>query len=210
MTANELFEKNQSFALWMASKFAGAADYEELRQLALIGLYKAALRFDETKDVKFITYAHHYVRKEIIRHLETWRNIHVSRHVVERSKIVKRLDYENMTMDQIMKETGFTEKEIQQVFRFINLSVSSIEGQAYNKDNSITLGETIMAQREDWDEQIIVKDFMKSLNEADSRIVTMRLAGKSQGEIGAELGVSQMQISRALKRIKGKLQTCMA
>ena len=52
---------------------------------------------------------------------------------------------------------------------------------------------------------------MGDLSERERRIVSMRFGLEmTQSEIGAELGVSQMQVSRLLSRILTKLRAGMA
>lgn len=204
MTPQQLFEENQSFAMWMANKYKGYENFDDLKQLALIGLYDAALRFDTSYGVRFTTYAHYFIHKEILRHVEKWKSVHVPRQIVEYARVVKRIDYENMTVEQIANETDIPLKQIKRVLDYINLSVAPIDGPAYSHDNSISLAETIPQAEDDWDDSILFKDFVKSLDDRENTIVMMRLDGKSQREIAEVLGVSQVQVSRLLVRIKNK------
>lgn len=65
--AIELFEANKDWALRCArsARPAGILDREDLDSYALIGLWKAALRFQEDQGAAFRTYALHMIRGEI-------------------------------------------------------------------------------------------------------------------------------------------------
>ena len=80
----------------------------------------------------------------------------------------------------------------------------SIDVPVYEENDSMTFSETIASNESDWDEQILIKDFISTLDEREKTILNMRFKGYSQYEIGDALNISQMHASRLLKKIKAK------
>lgn len=204
MTPQQLFEDNQAFATFIANKYRGYENFEDLMQVALIGLHEASLKFDASRGIKFTTYAGYLIRGEILRHIERWQAVYVPRHIVEYSWIIKKLDYANMSVEQIVKETDITQKYVEQTLQYLNIAIAPIDGPAYNRDDSMSLAEMIPQSEDNLDDSILFKDFVKSLNDRENTIVLMRLDGKSQQEIAGVLGISQVQVSRLLAVIKNK------
>lgn len=65
-TKEELFNDNIKLAYKLASKYLkNNVEYEEVKQMALIGLWKAAQIFDESKEYKFATLAGTVIQNEI-------------------------------------------------------------------------------------------------------------------------------------------------
>lgn len=66
-----LWQQNRGFIKHMVKKMCGFSDdLEDFEQECFIGLIDAAMKYDESEGTKFITYAHYYVRKAIIRYNE--------------------------------------------------------------------------------------------------------------------------------------------
>lgn len=71
-TPQELFYGNIEFAYWMVRKFLNlfssdpAFSFEDIAQLSLIGLWKAAREFDENKGTKFSSFAFRVIQNEIL------------------------------------------------------------------------------------------------------------------------------------------------
>lgn len=65
MTPNQLFNENLKLAYHLASKYHSThMDRDDLQQIALIGLWRAAVAFDESKGNKFSTLAWRYIKNE--------------------------------------------------------------------------------------------------------------------------------------------------
>jgi len=63
LTSEQLVENNLKFVVKIAHSYKGMLSLEDLIQEGNIGLMKAAERFDTSRDIKFITYAVHYIKK---------------------------------------------------------------------------------------------------------------------------------------------------
>lgn len=68
---NELFENNKGLAIKIARDYihviknTSVMDYEDLKQICLIGLYKASKKYCENKGCKFTTFAGTVIKNEI-------------------------------------------------------------------------------------------------------------------------------------------------
>ena len=67
----ELLKKNQKLVLWVANnykrKFGDLYDIEDLQQLAMIGMWTAATKWQPDRGMKFTTYAIWHMKNKIIR-----------------------------------------------------------------------------------------------------------------------------------------------
>lgn len=66
--SNKTFETNLNLAKAAAIHWSrkSGMSFEDCQQLALIGLYKASMTYDESKGFQFNTYAHRHINNEII------------------------------------------------------------------------------------------------------------------------------------------------
>lgn len=74
MTPEELFESHIRLVYWVLYRyFPSIAEDEDMRQLALIGLWRACLRYDPSFGCQFSTLAVKYVRLQVGRELTKMR-----------------------------------------------------------------------------------------------------------------------------------------
>jgi len=65
MTFEQVFEKYKNMIYQICNKWKNAIDYNDLVQVASIGLFKAFTSYDMTKDIEFSTVAYTYIKNEI-------------------------------------------------------------------------------------------------------------------------------------------------
>lgn len=86
--------------------------------------------------------------------------------------------------------------------RRIPVSVS-LDAPLGNDDDALCIGDVLEdPQASDFTDSIFADDITRRLSDRDRRIVDMMHAGMTQQEAGAVLGLSQVQISRRLGKIK--------
>jgi RNA polymerase sigma factor (sigma-70 family) len=68
----KLYRQNYGFIVRIIKRYSSGNQTEDLAQVAYFGLYKAAMMFNSTMKVKFITYASHWIRQVIIRYQEEY------------------------------------------------------------------------------------------------------------------------------------------
>ena len=87
--------------------------------------------------------------------------------------------------------------------RKTNLDESSLnEPIAIDGDNELTLGDTIAAEIPDNPEHVYIDN---RLDERQQRICKLLAEGNSQREIGEQIGCTQVQVSRIIKKIRNIL-----
>ncbi|MFD3937923.1 SigB/SigF/SigG family RNA polymerase sigma factor [Streptomyces sp. NPDC058611] len=221
---NTLIEMNISLVRFAARRFAArinaGIEIEDMIQVGTIGLIKAIDRFDPEREVEFTTLALPYITGEIKRYFRdtTWA-VHVPRRLQElRVELAKCQEALTEVLGrapgvrEIAEHLELSEEEVIEGLVAANgYSSASIDSATGATDRtaacresrplSDTVGDTdpAMALFEDFH---TLAPLLRDLDERDRRILRMRFAQEmTQSEIGAELGISQMQVSRLLTRI---------
>lgn len=210
-----------SYARFVARRFRQRGEpAQDLDQVAYLGLVKAVDNFDPEYGTTFLTYATPIIAGEIKRHFRdtTW-DLHVPRRMQELSATVR------AAQEQLTQQLG-TAPSAEDVARYLDLPLDDIVDAyeavaAYHTaslDTPIALpdgdGATLGDLLGDEDPGIdlvvdreALKPLLERLTGREKRILLMRFfRNMSQAEIGAELGVSQMQVSRLLSQILGRLR----
>lgn len=196
---NTIIDRYTYIAHIIAKRFCGrGVDFDDLYQVACIGLLYAVERFDVTKGTKFTTYAVPTITGEIKRYFRDKGNF---------IRIPRRL-YEIFSKAYRIHLANATEKENTQMSDRLLPQVISFESDILNDDMHLesTLGQT--------DEGFLFvedKDFvdkcMASLDENERSFLHKRYyEEKTQKQIASDLGVSQMCISRMERKLLKKLR----
>lgn len=212
----ELVKENIPLVKSVVKRFKGRGEYDDLMQLGAIGFIKAIQNFDETYGVRFSTYAVPMISGEIKRFLRDDGAVKVSRWAKTLAQKINVFIDEKLksgekepTVDEIAQNFGVEAEQV--VFAMDTghylLSLSSTVG-----DDDVTLEDKIVGDRspdEDLD-KIMLKDCIEDLPEREKKVIILRyFRDKTQSEIAAELGVSQVQVSRieckVLQKLKDKL-----
>lgn len=209
----ELVKENIPLVKSVVKRFKGRGEYDDLMQLGAIGFIKAIQNFDETYGVRFSTYAVPMISGEIKRFLRDDGAVKVSRWAKTLAQKINVFIDEKLksgekepTVDEIAQNFGVEAEQV--VFAMDTghylLSLSSTVG-----DDDVTLEDKIVGDRspdEDLD-KIMLKDFIQDLPEREKKVIILRyFRDKTQSEIAAELGVSQVQVSRIECRVLQKLK----
>ena len=186
-------------------------EYDDLFQLASMGLLKAISGFDESFNVRFSTYAVPMIAGEIKRFMRDDGSIKVSRAMKSCAKQI------NLFIEQFSAKRGRqpTLKEISEKFEIPESEVVftmgstrmpvSIYAQGEYKDEK---GQELLEKLpvEDRQEEIIeslqLKTAIESLPEREKKVIILRyFRDMTQSEVAKMLGVSQVQVSRIENRI---------
>ncbi len=196
-------------------------DYDDIYQVASLGLIYAIERFDIDRGFEFSSFATPTIIGEIKKHFRDkgW-SIRVPRRIQELSKKVNvaksKLQQELQKVPQINDIANYlavTEEEVleameaSQVYTPKSLDVSYEKG---GDDKDVQLLD-IIGEDDKYFDSIENKDFildcMKKLNEVEVKIVKDRFfANKTQVQVAEELGISQMTVSRMEKKIISKFR----
>ncbi|MEU9358756.1 RNA polymerase sigma factor SigF [Streptomyces sp. NPDC048301] len=225
---NTLIEMNLSLVRFAASRFRnrGGDDTEDIIQVGTIGLIKAIDRFDLSREVEFATFAVPYIVGEIKRFFRdtTW-SVHVPRRLQElRVELAKAKELLSSKLDrdptvaELAAHLDLPEEEIIEGLVAANgYSAGSLDTPNADSESgsdqraySELLGEDDPGM-ESVENLHTLAPLLKQLDERERKIVQMRFGQEmTQAQIGAELGVSQMHVSRLLSRIVQRLRAGMS
>ena len=229
-----LIEKNLGLVHHIVRRFAGRGyELEDLFQIGTIGLMKAIDKFDLKLGVRFSTYAVPMIAGEIKRFLRDDGPVKVSRTIKENGmKIaVARQRFQTAegrepTLQELSEQTGLSREEIV-IAMEASASVESIYSAVYQEDGSeIYLVDKVVrgergsvgsspglglggedAEKEKLLNHMLLKQLLDSLNPQEKSLIRMRyFQNKTQMEVAAVLGVSQVQVSRLEKKILRSLR----
>ncbi|SEE98764.1 RNA polymerase sigma-B factor [Streptomyces sp. 3213] len=221
---NTLIEMNLSLVRYAAARFRSRShdEMEDIVQVGTIGLIKAIDRFELTRQVEFTSFAVPYIVGEIKRFFrDTSWAVHVPRRLqearVELAKATEELRSRlgrTPTTRELSELMCLTEEEVIEARKASNGYTSSSLDAALSSDAGAE-GETVLADviGEDDPGLELVDDLsslaplIAQLDERERKIIHMRyVEERTQAEIGEELGVSQMHVSRLISRMLRRLR----
>ncbi|MFI5904201.1 SigB/SigF/SigG family RNA polymerase sigma factor [Streptomyces cyaneofuscatus] len=224
---NTLIEMNLSLVRFAANRFRnrGSGDMEDIIQVGTIGLIKAIDRFDLSREVEFTSFAVPYIVGEIKRFFrDTSWAVHVPRRLQElrvdlaKAKEALAADLDrDPTVQELAEHLGMDEAEITEgivasngyTAGSLDMPTDSSESGPQNtvgRTFADVLGEPDPAM-ETVENLHTLAPLLSDLDERERRIIDMRFGQElTQAQIGAELGISQMHVSRLLSRMLGKLR----
>ena len=211
-----LLTENAPLLKSIIKRFLGKhIEYEDLYQIASIGLLKSIKNFSYEHNVRFSTYAVPMILGEIKRYMRDDGYLKVSRSLKSlSSKITRYVDErikengENPTVEEIAEHFGLEPTEVIFAMDATKLPVS-----LYDKANESDGKQTELIEHLPTDDdkkmldKVILKDMLAKLQPREQKIVILRyFRDMTQGEIARKLGVSQVQVSRLENRILKKLK----
>lgn len=214
-------------AMSLVKKIAGTISVqsgisnEDLVQVGSIGLIKAIEFFDPYKNVKFKTYASYFIRGEIKHYLRDKASIikaprELQELVFKISTAVKNLKekgFEDPTEEQISQLIGVDVKKIHEVLEIelckttlsLDQAISSVD------DDEITLIDKIPAGdyqefMNSYENKIMLEQAIEKLQPELREIIELSYYHDlNQREISERIHISQMQVSRRLKKALNKM-----
>ncbi len=207
----------------LASRYAGRGEpLEDLVQVGALGLIKAVDRFDVDRGVEFSSYAVPTIVGEIRRHFrdKAWA-MHVPRRLkelsVRLSRVLDELTTElgrSPTIAELAAATQVEEEDVIDALDSANAySTRSLHAPFDDGDETSLadkLGEDDAGFAEVEDGSVVAAG-LDALDERERRIVELRFfEEKTQSQIAAEVGISQMHVSRllrsALATMRGRIE----
>ena len=208
---NELVERHMGLAAHVARRFGrrGPSD-DDLRQVAFLALVKAVDRFEPDRNVAFSTFAGRTIEGEIKRHFRdhTW-SVRVPRSAKEIHLRIRK------ATDELTQRNGQS-PTVPELAEFLGVEVDEVvEGLAAGAAYSTASLDAPVGSDGDGPRQIgnddigfahvadsdVIADLMQRLPEREREIVRLRFYEElSQSEIAKRVGISQMHVSRLLRR----------
>jgi len=192
---------------------------EDLVQVASVGLVKAIERFDPARGPTFASFAIPTILGELRRYFRdaTWA-VHVPRGAQERGFAIEAAEEQLRstqrsapTVGQIAEYLHITEEEVLDGLLAVKAyDADSLDAPTGGDEEGRSPLELIGSDDESYElveADASVVPAIRSLGERDRRVLHLRFVGEmSQSEIAAQIGVSQMQVSRILARSLGQLR----
>jgi RNA polymerase sigma-B factor len=211
---DEVILLNRCVAEAVANRYRGRGVSEnDLHQSAFEGLVKAVHRFDPTIRPDLLTYAVPTIRGEVQRWFrdQSWmvrppRRLQDLQWQVGRS--IESLSQElgrRPTDAELSEDVGCSRGELDETVQSFGCFRPASLDKPVGYGTGDTLADVLETDDDDWsgsEARAILGPVLRHLPERDRRILLLRFfEDQSQKEIGAELGVTQMQVSRLIKRI---------
>jgi RNA polymerase sigma-B factor len=214
---DKLVEAHLGVAYALARGFAGhGEELEDLRQVALLALFKSVERFDPDFGVSFSTFATPTIVGELKRHLRDhgWA-VRPPRDVQDRSRevasLVESLTHElhrSPTVAEVAERGDFPVDEVVEAME----ALSSCRRINNTVDETLPPGVGMVeGGLERVEKRATVSRLLEQLPARQREIVVLRFfEGQTQSQIARRMGVSQMQISRLLRRSLHELRAAAA
>lgn len=219
---NQIFEKYKYMAEIISRKYINRGiEFDDIYQIACMGLIFAIDRFDITKGFEFTSFATPTILGEIKKYFRDkgWaikvpRKIQeISRKVNEYSNILSNQLHRAPTIKEIAEYANSSEEEVLEAFeagKMFNSQSLDEKFDMNSEDSDLSLMD-IVGEEDKHFIRIENKDFidksMNKLNELEKDIITKRFYhNKTQSDIAKELNISQMTVSRIEKKSLEKLR----
>jgi RNA polymerase sigma-B factor len=221
----QLIEQYMSLVRSLARRYSYRGEQlEDLVQIGAIGLIKAIDRFDLERGVELTTYATPNIIGEIKRHFRDkgW-SVRVPRGLqelnVQLSRLVEQLTVQlarSPTIPELAKAAGVEEEEVLEAlesgraYTSLSLSVGGGGGDDDDLDPLESLG-TEEHQYEVSEDRAVLAPGFKVLDERERKILQLRFfEGLTQSQIAQQVGISQMHVSRLIRRSLEKIRETIA
>ena len=218
---DQLIVSHLNLVRFLASKFKNRGEsLEDLVQVGTIGLIKAIDRFDPERGLEFTTYATPTIMGEIKRHFRDkgW-SVRVPRRLQELSAKVNQATDEltnqlqrSPSVAEIADYLGSTVDEVLEAMESSSAysSVPLEGGGGGEDDETPSVIDHYATEDPDLaasDDRIVLEQAIADFSPREREVVQMRFEeGLTQVEIAERLGISQVQVSRLLRRTLRRIQ----
>ena len=218
----QLIERYMSLVRSLARRYAYRGEQlEDLIQIGSIGLIKAIDRFDINRGVELTTYATPNIIGEIKRHFRDkgW-SVRVPRGLqelnVKLSRLVEELTVQlgrSPTIPELAKASGAEEELVLEALEsgraYSSVSLSTGLGSGDDDDELDPL-ETLGTEEPGYqisEEWAVLEPGLRVLDERERMILHLRFFdGLTQSQIAQQVGISQMHVSRLIRRALEKIR----
>ncbi|MDY2788147.1 MAG: SigB/SigF/SigG family RNA polymerase sigma factor [Atopobium sp.] len=216
----QLIVNHLNLVRFLAAKFKNRGEpLDDLIQVGTVGLIKAIDRFDIERGLEFTTFATPTILGEIKRHFRDkgW-SVRVPRRLQELSAKV------NQATDTLTEQLQRS-PSVEEIAEYLNTSVdevleamesssaySSVPLEGGSSDDEEAPSVIDKYASEDTalstaDDRMVIEETIRDFSPREQEVIRMRFVeGLTQVEIADKLGVSQVQVSRLLRRTLKKIQ----
>jgi RNA polymerase sigma-B factor len=217
----QLIVSHLNLVRFLANKFKNRGEpMEDLVQVGSLGLIKAIDRFDPERGLEFTTFATPTIMGEIKRHFRDkgW-SVRVPRRLQELSAKVNQATNEltselnrTPTVEEVATRIDATVDEVLEAMESSSAytAVSFETPGSSDDDEAPTLMDHLGDEDRDLmgtDDRLVLEDAISSFSPREQQVVRMRfIEGLTQVEIAKQLDISQVQVSRLLRKTLRRLQ----
>ena len=217
----QLVMSHLNLVRFLANKFKNRGEpLDDLVQVGYLGLLKAIDRFDPDRGLEFTTYATPTILGEIKRHFRDkgW-SVRIPRRLQElsakvnqatdtlttqfqRSPTIQEIaDYLDATVDEVLEamesSSAYSSVPLEGTGSSENDDAPSVIDRYGSEDNELAFT----------DDRLVIEEALKGFSPREREVIELRfLKGMTQIEIAEQLGISQVQVSRLLRRTLKKIQ----
>lgn len=216
---NQVVVLNLQVARAIARRFRNrGVQLEDLEQVASCALVRAAQRFDVGQERDFLSYAVPTMSGELKRYFRDhgW-TVRPPRRIQEiHSRVVsayraRSIDGQPPNLQDLATDLDLPLDDVTEALTTQGCFQPASLDYPLREDGDLTVGDTISCDdepdRNAVEARVMLHPVLRRLPERDRRILHLRFTeDRTQAQIGAELGVTQMQVSRLLTRIMDNLR----
>jgi RNA polymerase sigma-B factor len=218
----ELIERYMPLVRSLARRYSYRGEQlEDLVQIGAIGLIKAIDRFDVNRGVELTTYATPNIIGEIKRHFRDkgW-SVRVPRGLqelnVQLSRLVETLTVQlsrSPTIPELAEAAGVEEEEVLEALEsgraYSSVSLSGAGGGGDDDDELDPL-ESLGEEEHEYqvsEDRVVLEPGFRVLDDRERMILHLRFfKGLTQSQIAQQIGISQMHVSRLIRRSLEKIR----
>jgi len=214
----ELMERYLPFARSLSSRYRGANEsFDDLVQVASVGLVNAVNRFEPDKGTPFAAFASPTILGELKRYFRdrVWM-VRVPRGLQENIRTVESTSNDlgaelrrTPTIEEIAEHTGMDRAEVDEVLVAkqertpVSLDQPD-DDEGHTPEERVGVKDPNFELIEDKDE---IREAMADLSSVERRVLSLRfIEDMTQSEIAERIGYSQMHVSRLLRRSLKQLE----
>jgi RNA polymerase sigma-B factor len=217
----QLIEQYMSLVRSLARRYSYRGEQlEDLVQIGAIGLIKAIDRFDLERGVELTTYATPNIIGEIKRHFRDrgW-SVRVPRGLqelnIQLSRLLEELTVQlgrSPTIAELAKAAEVSEEEVLEALEsgraYSSLSLSAAGGQ--DEDGDLDPLESLGTEEHEYEvseDRAVLEPGFRVLDDRERKILHLRFfKGLTQSQIAQQVGISQMHVSRLIRRSLEKIR----
>ena len=216
----QLIEENIGLVRSIALRFRDrGCEHEDLIQIGTIGMIKAVRSFDLSRGTTFSTYAVPLIFGELRRHMRDEGPIKVGRYYkrlgAELLNVRTRITAEEGRDPSIGELAASCSVSVEEAAIAIEATspIMSLSDSAYGDEEGVELSAVIpdeksLSEIEAISDRIAIEEAMSKMGEQWRKIIILRYyRNKTQQQTAAELGLTQVKVSREEKKIIEYLRT---
>lgn len=212
---NDLIMENQNLVYAIIHEhFANYPNKNDLFQVGMMGLTKAAEHYKPSFNAKLTTYAYTYIYGEMLKFVREDKCIKVSRDLqklaykLEKTRLLLMQKYmREPSLYELSIELGIDESQIVEIMQIPN-NLESLDEPISENGKMVNLYDYVSNDDYyDMNDKLALKDELERLDKNEQKLIEARyMYDMTQSETARFLGTSQVQVSRHEKRILLKLR----